>query len=591
MADRALAASVSRADDPAVTWYDGETSDSWTWSAYRSLALQVAAGFVALGARPGDTVALMLANRREHLLADLGAMHAGAVTLTVYATLAPDQVAFIASDAGVRFAVLEGLEQLGRFTLALEQGLLSRVIVLDPAAVPAGDPRFISWSAFLALGVAADPAVVEARWRSLRPDDVVTVLYTSGTTGTPKGVPLTHRNVLYEAECVSAMMVSDEQPVNVSYLPLAHVAERVNSVYIPLHRAGSVHMCPDPVALAAVLRRARPTSFFGVPRVLEKLQSGLSALLSLEPSADRRSALAEAMSVGVAWVRAQEDGGVPSASLASSFAAADAAVLAPLRGALGLDRTRWFSSGAAPLAPAVADFFAGLGIVMCDVYGMTETTGAVTANRLDAFMVGSVGQAVPGCEVRIAADGEVMVRGPITTSGYVGRPDLTAELLSPDGWLHTGDIGVLDARGYLTIVDRKKELIITSGGENIAPALVEGALKEGALIGQAMAVGERRRHVAALLVLDAEALPGWLAAAGLPPMPLSAAVDSAPVLAAVSAAVTVANSRLARVQQVKRWTLLGREWTAESGELTPTFKLKRRVIMERYADEIEALYR
>jgi len=328
-----------------------------------------------------------------------------------------------------------------------------------------------------------------------------------------------------------------------------------------------------------------------VPRVLEKLQSGLSALLSMEPDSAKRDALAAAMRAGVAHVAGQQDGGVPSAELAEAFAAADAAVLAPLRAALGLDRTEWFSSGAAPLAPAVADFFAGLGIVMCDVYGMTETTGAITANRLDAFKIGSVGRAVPGCEVRIADDGEVMTRGPITTAGYLGRPDLSAELLDSDGWLHTGDIGTIDDRGYVTIVDRKKELIITSGGENIAPALVEGVLKEGPLIGQAMAVGERQRYIAALLVLDAEALPGWLAGQGLPPMNVEEAARHATVRAAIDAAVTHANGRLARVQQVKRWSVLGREWTAESGELTPTFKLKRRVILERYAEEIASLYR
>jgi long-chain acyl-CoA synthetase len=290
------------------------------------------------------------------------------------------------------------------------------------------------------------------------------------------------------------------------------------------------------------------------------------------------------MEAGRAYVASREYGRSPTPEVRAAFEEADAAVLSGIRALIGLDRVRHTVSAAAPLPIEVARFFAGLGLCLLDVYGMTETTGAATANVPDAFKLGTVGRPMPGIELRLAADGEILLRGDTCTPGYLNHS--SAELLDADGWLHTGDLGEIDADGFLTVVDRKKEIIITAGGENIAPSLIENLLKEHPLIGQALAYGDRRRYVVALLTLDAEAAPAWAAAHGI-----EGDLAAHPrVLAEVGAAVSAANERLSRVQQVKRWRLLPDEWTAESEELTPTLKLKRRVIHARYADTIEDLY-
>jgi long-chain acyl-CoA synthetase len=376
----------------------------------------------------------------------------------------------------------------------------------------------------------------------------------------------------------------------VSYLPLAHIAERMFTVYLPIHTAGHVHFCPDAAQLVQVIGKVRPTAFFGVPRVWEKIRAGIQSLLTAEPDEAKRAAVRQAMDIGRRYVQSCQYGRSTAPELAAQFRAADERVLAPIRGLLGLGEARSVSSAAAPLPPDVADFFAGLGMKILDVYGMTETSGAFTANTPAEFKLGTVGRPATGMEVKIADDGEILVRGPITTPGYHGRPDLTRALLDAGGWLHTGDIGTIDADGFVSVTDRKKELIITAGGENIAPAAVENVLVAHPLIGQALAYGDRRPYPVALLTLDGEAAPAWARARGVTVDSLAALAEDPQVLAEVAAGVAAANERLARVQQVKRWRLLPVEWTAETGELTPTLKLKRRVIHAKYADVIDSLY-
>ncbi|WUI03100.1 AMP-dependent synthetase/ligase [Spirillospora sp. NBC_00431] len=571
---------------------DGEWT-TLTWADTRTRALETAAGFAALGLEPGDVVALMMPNRSEHVLADLGAVHAGGTPTTVYGTLTPDQVAFVAGHCAAKYAVLDGADQLARWLPVLD-GLpaLRTVIVVDAAACPPGE-RYLTWDAFTELGraeLAADPAAVDRRWRAVEPGDTVTLLYTSGTTGDPKGVLVTHSMVLHEAEMVRRTSILPDHPSGVSYLPFAHIADRVLSYYMPVRLAAHVHFCPDPTRLAAVLGEVRPHSFFGVPRVWEKIMAGVQAVLSAEPDEARRRAVQAAFDAGRAHVASQEHGSTATPEITAAFEAADAAVLAPIRALLGLDRVRQASSAAAPLPVEVARFFAGLGMKIFDAYGMTETTGAVTANLSDAFKLGTVGRPLDGVELRLDADGEILVRGATCTPGYLHRPDATAELLAPGGWIRTGDIGRLDADGFLTVVDRKKELIITAGGENIAPSLVENHLKEHPLIGQALAYGDGRPHLVALITLDGEVAPVWAAAHGIDTTDLAALAGHPLVLDEVAKAVEDANARLARVQQVKRWRLLPAEWTAESEELTPTLKLKRRVVHAKYASAIDDLY-
>ena len=595
LCDQLLATAESWGDLPAYSDTDGGPWQTITWRQTREQVLQLAAGFAALGLQPGERVALMLPNRLEHVLADFGAVHAGGVPVTFYATLAADQIGYMAADCDARIAVLDGAAELARWqpVLASLPGL-RKIIVRDAAACPAGD-LYLSWQDFAAQGaarLAEAPDEVAGRVAGVRPADPATLLYTSGTTGTPKGVIITHASILYEV--ITATESGNARPHVrwVSYLPLAHIAERMFTLYLAICNGCHTYFCHNAATeLVATIGEVKPTAFFGVPRVWEKIQAGLQSLLAAEQDEGRRAAVAAAMDTGLRYVRGCQYGQVISGELAAEFAGAEQSMLRPIRSLLGLGEAEVVVSAAAPLPPEVGEFFAGLGLRILDVYGMTETTGAFTSNTLAAFRLGTVGQAVPGMELRIAGDGEILVRGPLNTPGYLNLPDQTADLIDADGWLHTGDIGSLDADGFLSVVDRKKELIITAGGENISPAAIESLLVAHPLIGQALAYGDRRPCVVALLTLDGDVAPAWARARGIEAGSLAALADDPAVLAAVDEAVAAANGRLARVQQVKEWRLLPVEWTAESEELTPTLKLKRRIVHAKYADVIDALYK
>lgn len=584
---------VEHGASPAYS--DRHADSGWrtlTWSEVRELALDVAAAYVAAGTDPGDVIALMGSNRIEHVVADIAAVHAGATPMSVYATLAPEQVGYIASHSGARIAVLEGQDQLDRWRLALQSDAIHTIVVIDDTT-EYDDDRFVTWDDFVASGAvyrASHPAECEQRWRGVEPDAPLTILYTSGTTGDPKGVVLTHRNVLFESYTSSESAGLEGQGVTISYLPFAHIAERMLGIYTPQIQGGHVHLIADPAALVGTLLEVRPTRFFGVPRVWEKIQAGITGVLTAEPDEGRRAAVAAAFDAGRVWVAECEAGGRPSTQTEQRFAEAQRAVLMPMRAMLGLDRVEWAASAAAPMPLEVARFFAGLGIVIHDVYGMTETTGSVTANVPSAFRLGSVGRAQRGIELRIADDGEICVRGPVATPGYHAAPDATSALIDAEGWVHTGDIGRLDDDGYLYVVDRKKEMIITSSGKNIAPSNIENYLKESPLIGHAFAYGDGRPYVVALLTLDPDVAPVIAERLGIASGDLASLVREPKIRAQVAAAVDTANARLSRPEQVKTFELLAEQWTAESEELTPTLKLKRRVVQAKYQDVLDRLY-
>lgn len=582
-------------DKPAYSDRDG--SGPWqtiTWAQARDQALQLASGFIELGLQPGDKVALMMPNRVEHVLADFGALHAGGVPVTFYATLAPEQIAFMAANCDAKIAVIDGAGELVRWQQVLSQlPSLRTVIVRDAAACPP-EPQYLSWPDFAAMGarlLAADSGPVTSRVAAVKPDDPVTLLYTSGTTGNPKGVIITHASALYE---VAAGRKAGNFPPHVrwvSYLPLAHIAERMCSLYGPIGNASDVYLCHDAATqLIATMSEVKPTGFFGVPRIFEKVMAGIQALLAAEQDDTKRAEVAAAMETGLEYVRSCQFGQTTSAELAARFAAAEEQVLRPIRSLLGLGDAEVVMSGAAPLPPEVGAFFGGLGVRILDVYGMSETTGAFTMNTPQAFRLGTVGQAVPGIEVRIADDGEILTRSPLNTPGYLQLPEQSADLIDAEGWLRTGDIGAIDTDGFVRVVDRKKELIITAGGENVSPAAVENLLVAHPLIGQALAYGDRRPYLVAILTLDGGVAPAWAKARGIEADSLAELAANPEVLAEVSRSVADANAKLARVQQVKYWELLPVEWTPESEELTPTFKLKRRVVHAKYADVIDALY-
>ncbi len=596
LCDVLAATAAEHGDLPAYSDRDG--ADPWqavTWREFSDSVQMLAAGLVQLGLQAGERVAMMLPNRLEHLLADQAVVHAGGVPVTFYATLAADQIKYVAGDCDVRIAVIDGESEVERWQPLIDDlpGLV-KVIVRDAAACPA-DERFLSWTAFAELSEEAAngdaAAEVINRIGAITPSDPVTLLYTSGTTGNPKGVIITHRGVLYECVTATRSGSATKHTRWVSYLPLAHIAERMFSVYLAVFNAGHTYFCHNATTdLIRTVGEVKPTAFFGVPRVWEKIQAGIQALLTAEQDESRKAAVAAAMETGRRYVESRQYGHTTSDELAAEFAAADAGVLNLIKSLLGLGEATVVVSAAAPLPPEVGSFFAGLGLAILDVYGMTETTGAFTTNTPAAFKLGTVGRAVAGIEVMIADDGEILARGPLNTPGYWNLPAQSAELLDEDGWLHTGDIGSIDEDGFVAVVDRKKELIITSGGENISPAAVENALVAHPLIGQALAFGDRRKYVVALLTLDGEVAPAWASSRGIEGTSLAELADHPDVLAAVTDAISEANEHLARVQQVKRWRLLPVEWTAESEELTPTFKLKRRIIHRKYADVIDSLY-
>ncbi len=589
----AFAATVEELGD-APAYADDRGPDrsarTLTWRELRETVLDLAAALVDLGVEPGERVAIMATNRLEHVLADLAAVHAGAVPMSIYNTLAADQVAYVAAHSRPAVVVLEDDDHVARWDRARAEGSAPRTVVVEAA------PSFegaTTWSDLRERGRAARAehgGEVDRRWRALTHDDTLTVLYTSGTTGNPKGVVITHGNVLVEVESSNRTASLDDRPVGVSYLPFAHIAERNLGLYIPVVRGGEVHLVRDPSELLPTLTRVRPTAFFGVPRVWEKLQTGVVGLLGAEPDEAKRAAVAEAMAVGLAWVESQQVGHETSPELADRYAEADRTVLHGLKALLGLDRVTWAGSASAPMPLETARFFAGLGMAVYDIYGLTETTGSVTACGPGAFKLGTVGRPVAGVEVRVAEDGELLARGPVTTRGYLGDEEATGRLLDADGWLHTGDIGAVDEDGFVTVLDRKKEMIITSSGKNIAPSNIENLLKESPLVGHALAYGDGRPYVVAVLTLDADVAPVVATRLGLASTDPADLAQDPTVLGMVEQAVQAANARLSRPEQVKRWTLLPVQWTAESEELTPTLKLKRRVVHRSYAEVLEALY-
>ena len=588
---------AAEADKPAYSDKVGVDGPGWrtlSWTEVADLARTVASGLVAFGVQPGDTVAVMASNRIEHVLADLGGLHAGATPMSIYNTLSPDQVAYVAGQSSPTVVIVETADHLARWESALADADVLKVVVIDESACPDGD-RFVTWAALLEEGRVARRAAdadteIDRRVADVSPDQPVTILYTSGTTGHPKGVVITHHMVLFE--CTSSLETADPQGENIfiSYLPFAHIAERTLGMYIPWTRGAHIHLIGDPALLLGALGEVRPTRFFGVPRVWEKIRTGVSAKLAAEPDDAKRAGIEQAMAVGLAWVESKQYGETTSPELQAQFEQADAQILGLLRMLLGLDRCEWAASAAAPMPLEVAKFFAGLGMRIYDVYGMTETCAAVTSCGPESFRLATVGRALTGIEVALADDGEILARGPVSTPGYFGQDDATRVLIDDDGWVHTGDIGELDDDGFLKVVDRKKELIITSSGKNIAPSNIENYLKESPIVGHAMAIGDGQPYVVAVMTLDGEIAPLVAQQAGVEFTDLADLAAAPQIQAMAQAAVDAANARLSRPEQVKRWTLLPTEWTAESAELTPTLKLKRRVVTSNYAAEIEALY-
>src|SRR3954451_24170261 len=564
-------------DDPdriAVRTKDDEVA--LTWAQLRDRVDALAGGLAGLGVRRGDTVALMISNRPEFMIADLAVMMLGAVPYSVYLTSAPEQIAYVVEDAGSRVAIVEAA-YAGRLPP------LDTVVVLEGAE---GEGT-VAWE-----DVEGDDAEidVEAAWRAVGPDDLLTLIYTSGTTGPPKGVELAHRNLLAAVESLEQMIQFPDGAKVISWLPSAHIAERAAHHYLPIVYAITITCCDEPREVVSYLPAVRPTWFFAVPRIWEKLKAGLEAMLAGQPE-EQRAPMQTALDAAIRKVELEQAGEPVPEELAAAVAEADAGMFAGLRHMLGLDEIVAVNVGAAPTPREVLVFFHAIGIELAELWGMSETCGSGCVNTPGKVRIGTVGAPAPGVEIRLADDGEVLMRAPVVMRGYRNLPDKTAEALDADGWLHTGDIGELDDHGYLRIVDRKKELIISAAGKNMSPANIESTLKGASpLIGQVAAIGDGRPFNTALIVLDADFAPAWAAQNGLEGASFEDLARDERMRAAVQAGVDAGNARLSRVEQIKRFTILPGDWAPGGDELTPTMKLKRRPIAEKYGAEIEAMY-
>ncbi|WP_448315942.1 AMP-dependent synthetase/ligase [Streptomyces sp. CO7] len=574
---------------PALTTGVGPDEGTLTWFQLRAEVAALTRGLAALGLCEGERMLIAMSKRAEHWVADLAAVHLGALSCSTYDTLSTEQIRFVARHSAATVLVLEGEEQMRRWGPVLDDlPDLRAVVVLDWSVAPEGDERFVSYQAVRG-GVKPDEAAFEAFTDAVTTDQPLTVVYTSGTTGDPKGVVLTHRNVIHESLMQDELVAVPEHPRTLAYLPMAHIAERVLGIYMPICNAGHVTICPDPAQLLPGLLQVRPHGFFGVPRVWEKLAAGLRAKLSTL-TGERAAAVAQAQKLALEAFRLRSEGRAVPEDVADSLRQADEQVLLPIRAAVGFDECRRAFSGAAPIPTAVLEFLASVGLAVYEVWGLSETTGAATVSVPGAFALGAVGRPGPGIEVKAAEDGELFVRGPVVVPGYLRAEGGIEPATDADGWLPTGDVGTIDDRGIVTVTDRKKEIIITDGGKNIAPTKVESLLRAHPLVAQAVAIGDRRPFITALLVLDEEMAPLWAKSHGIDADGLPELARHPEVLAALDAAVAEANARLARPEQVKRHRVLPGPWTAESGELTPKLSLRRRDVDRLHATTIESMY-
>jgi long-subunit acyl-CoA synthetase (AMP-forming) len=525
-----------------------EQGSEITWSEYASRVERIARGLSALGVGPGDTVAMMTVNRPEFHLVDAAALHLGATPFAIYATSAIDQIGYLFENAANRIVITE-TAFLDRVQAAAERvPTVSEVVVIDDpgAGLEALERRGVEEAADFDF---------EAAWRAVEPGDVATLIYTSGTTGPPKGVMLSHANLIAVWESsIAALKMLEKRGRYMSYLPTAHIADRIFSHYPAMNNGSEITCVSDMRAAVGLLSTVRPTVWLAVPRIWEKLKDAIEAMRAAAPD---------------------------PAQLSDEV----------VRSTLGLDAAELLVSGAAPIRADVLEFFQGLGVEICEGYGLTETTGIGAVNVPGETRIGTVGRPSGGIEIELAQDGAMLIRGGIVMAGYRGEPEKTAEAIDSEGWLHTGDIGRFDGDGYLSVIDRKKELIINAAGKNMSPANIEARLKSASpLISFAVAIGDGRRYNTALLALDPDALALRAQREGIADASAAAMSADPELLAELEAAVEEANSKLSRVEQIKRWSVVPDVWEPGGRLITPTIKLKRKPIETEYAELIEAMY-
>ncbi|HMS87818.1 MAG TPA: long-chain fatty acid--CoA ligase [Acidimicrobiales bacterium] len=572
---------AARGDAVALRWKDGDDWQEMTFAEYRDLVARAAAGLRALGVNPGDRVVLMLRNTPEFHVLDTATLFLGATPVSIYNSSSAEQIEYLAGHCEAVVGVVEDNGFLTRFNQV-------RAALPDLRSLGVVRPGDEAHDFTYADLLAHEPLDLDAEVGHASPDDLATVIYTSGTTGPPKGVMISHANALFMVASLRDLMGDLEFAGKrlVSYLPMAHIAERTVSHYQHMILGTEVSTCPDPSQVAAYCREVKPHVMFGVPRVWEKFNAGVMAALAADPEKAKQFDDAVAAAGPIALRRSH---GTATEEDEATWSFLDDVAFKAVRGLLGLDELQFAISGAAPIPAPLLTWFRAIGVPMSEVYGMSENTGAMpwTAEKIKP---GTVGPAMPGTELALAEDGEVICRGPHVFQGYLNDPEKTAETIDEEGWLHSGDIGEIDEDGYLRIVDRKKELIITAGGKNISPANLEAALKMIPLVGQAAAIGDQRPFVSAIVVLDPDTAKAWAAREGIEFESLDELAANPAVVAEIEAGLAEVMEPFNNAERVKKVKVVGEEWLPDSDLLTPTSKLKRRGINARYAEEIEALY-
>lgn len=577
----------------ALRWRSGETWDEMSWAEYGTSVRRIAAGLVQVGFGPGDRAAILSNNRREWQVADLAILTAGGVSVPVYQTNSSSQVAYALSHAEVRVCFVENVDQLAKVLLRRhELPALEHIVVFDPP-VGLDDDFVVAFEDVLDFGadrLEAQPGLLRDRAAAIAPSALATLVYTSGTTGPPKATMLTHGNVLANIRHITDVIPLDERDRFLSFLPLSHIAERTVSDFAQVYSGGETWFAQSLASLPDDLQACRPTVFFAVPRVWEKFQEGVLMTLEHQRGVVRR--------VGERYLAspAEDDGTDPRLVVfgkrlagRAEHALLDVVLGRRIRAQLGLDRARVCASAAAPISPDLLSWFARAGIPIIEAYGQTEGCGVTTLNPPDAIRIGTVGRAAPGVSIRTAPDHEVVVKGDNVCPGYYKDPIGTQQLIDGDGWMHTGDLGAIDRDGYLTITGRKKDLIILSSGKNISPEEIETQLRYEPLISQAVVIGDDRPYLTALLTLDAEAVTTWAERKGRL-LEAEALHEDPELIEEVTRSVERVNAHHARVEGLKRWHILAHDFTVADGELTPTLKVKRKVVLDRHARLISQLY-
>ncbi len=579
---RVLAQARQRPNTPAYYAKDGGQWRATSWRTYAEEIRTAARALISLGLPRGGKVAILGFNRPEWVIFDHAAMMAGGVAAGIYTTCSPDEVQYIVHHSEAVAVLVEDEGQWKKIAAKRAELPLLKWVVTMKGAAAISDPLVLSWDAFMARAAATPETTLDERLDKIQQDELATLIYTSGTTGPPKGVMLSHRNLAWTAETLIRTQGGEENDRGLSYLPLSHIAEQMCSIHVPAASGAAVYFAESIEKVPDNIKEVQPTVFFGVPRIWEKFHAGVSAKLGQATGAKKYLvAWTRMVCTDVSGRRARNEPIPPL--LDAQYRVVKKLVLDKLKPALGLGAARFCVSGAAPIAKDVLEFFASLDIMVHEVYGQSEDCGPTTLNIPGRTKLGSVGPAIPGVQVKIADDGEILVKGPNVFMGYFKEPEATKEALV-DGWLRSGDLGEFDRSGYLSITGRKKEILITAGGKNIAPKNIEAALKESSLISEAVVIGDRRKFLSVLITLD-DAVAAKLVGAHV-----AKAHEAPAVHAAIQRQVDEVNKTLARVEQIKKFTVLPRQFGIDTGELTPTLKIKRKVVNQNFSREIEAMY-